>query len=127
MSKVIKLTEQDLVRLAKRVIQEQSETLESFLQMVKKDFLKKGFKLIKSNYSLLSMYKRPYTVDFYDEGGQKKLILSDTGTSPESTIIYLNNYSMFGPFVVEYFKGGKKIKTEKLDGYKIGQLLQNFG
>jgi len=59
MSKVIKLTEQDLVRLAKRVIQEQSETLESFLQMVKKDFLKKGFKLIKSNYSLLSMYKRP--------------------------------------------------------------------
>lgn len=132
MSKVIRLTESDLVRLVKRVIQEQPETLEAFLQNVKKDFLKKGFKPFKGSGSLLSMSKGTYSVDVYDEDGHKKLILSNTGTSPGSTIIYLDNYSVFGPFVVEYLKGGpnggmKKIKTEKLDGYKIGQLLQNFG
>ena len=145
MSKVIRLTEQDLVRLVKRVINEQTEKEKGFVNDIKKRFIAKGYTV--KNYgiggSLLNMSKgKEYSVSIHKEKYPEELVLDldKNFINPEtkkyesqSISIHVVNYdeSMNGGgpnyrYKVDYYNGGKFIKTENLTGFQFGELLDNY-
>jgi hypothetical protein len=147
MAKIVRLTEQDLVRLVNRVINEQTEKEKEFVNSIKKRFISKGYKV--RNYGningiqtigLLNMTKgKEYSVNIMKDGPNKlKLELSKHLINPKtkkyefsSIEIHVVNYDESihggGPtyrYKVDYYgDGGKFIKSESLNGYQFGELI----
>jgi hypothetical protein len=145
MAKIVRLTEQDLVRLVNRVINEQTEKEKGFVNNIKKRFISKGYTV--KNYgggSLLNMTKgKEYSVSIHKEEYPKKLVLdlSKHFINPETkkyefqsinidVVNYDESLNGGGPiyrYKVDYYgDGGKFIKTENLNGFQFGELLDNY-
>jgi hypothetical protein len=146
MGKIVRLTEQDLVRLVNRVINEQTEKEKEFVNSIKKRFISKGYKVQNygntSGIGLLNMTKgKEYDVSIIKDGPNKlKLELSKHLINPKtkkyefsSIEIHVDNYGESihggGPtyrYKVDYYgDGGKFIKSESLNGYEFGVLIDN--
>ena len=90
MGKIVRLTEQDLVRLVNRVINEQTEKEKEFVNSIKKRFISKGYKVQNygntSGIGLLNMTKgKEYDVSIIKDGPNKlKLDLSKHLINPKT-------------------------------------------
>ena len=148
MAKIVRLTEQDLVRLVNKVINEQTEKEKEFVDKIKKRFISKGYTV--KNYGkdfngirVLNMSKgKEYDMSIRKDGPNKLLLeLSKHLINPktkkyEFSAIKINvdNYDESlnggGPtyrYKADYYgDGGKFIKSESLGGYEFGQLLDNY-
>lgn len=148
MAKIVRLTEQDLVRLVNRVINEQTEKEKEFVDKIKKRFISKGYTV--KNYGkdfngirVLNMSKgKEYNMRIIKNGPNKLLLeLSKNLINPKtkkyefSAIkIHVDNYDESvhggGPdyrYKVDYYgDGGKFIKSENLGGFQFGELLDNY-
>jgi hypothetical protein len=145
MAKIVRLTENDLVRLVKKVINEQTSKEKEFINKIRNRFLAKGYK--ESNYKseivLLAMTKgKGYDISIRKDGPNKlvleltKAIINPNTKKYEfrSINIQVDNYDESlqggGPsykYKVDYYgDGGKLIKSESLGGFEFGELLDNY-
>ncbi len=140
MKKVIRLTEDDLTRLVRRVIKEQSEQ-GADLKTIKNLFVSKGYSFgPASGYKLWGhkettgpiqgkdgKYLWNYEVYIPSKPGNELWIDKRRengmgGTESENIIINLN-----GPqHMVKQVKNGKTINTQTLDLNGVSELIQNY-
>ena len=145
MAKIVRLTEQDLVRLVNKVIKEQNSgnksstytkgdykkefSKESFLNNTKNTFLQKGYKVIKN--SPLLMKKDNKEVRYETIG--KEMIQLTISNYPSFNVIQisLDNFNPMGPFKVEYIKRGnvgdaQTTNVKSLNGSEVWEIFQKF-
>jgi hypothetical protein len=145
MGKIIRLTENDLVRLVKKVINEQTSKEKEFINKIRSRFLAKGYKEsnYKMEYLLLAMEKgKGNNISIWNDGPNKLLLeLTKAIINPNtkkyefsSIKIHVDNYDESlqggGPsykYKVDYYgDNGQLIKSDSLDGFQFGQLLDNY-
>lgn len=140
MKKILRLTESDLTRLVKRVIQEQSEQGED-LKTIKNLFVSKGYSFNPAGGYKLHGHKETtgpikgkdgkyvwnYEVYIPSKPGNQLWIDKRRrnemgGTESENIIINLN-----GPeHMVKQVKNGKTINTQTLDLNRVLELIQDY-
>ena len=137
MAKIVRLTEQDLVRLVNKVIKEQSaesdylkeHTKENWLKKAKNLFKQRGYKLISSSPFVMKKDNREVRYENLLGNDVFSLNISNY-PSFDNTQINLKNYHPMGPFEVKYYKRGKvgetKVTKKEMNGYEVWQLLEEF-
>jgi hypothetical protein len=145
MAKIVRLTEQDLVRLVNRVIKEQNSgnksstytkgdyekehSKENWLKKAKNLFKQRGYKLISNSPFLMKKDNREVRYENLLGNDMFSLNISNYPAF-DNTQINLKNYSPQGPFKVKYYKRGKVGETQvnevEMNGWEVWQLLEKF-
>ncbi len=145
MAKIVRLTEQDLVRLVNRVIKEQNSgnksstytkadyekefSKENWLKNAKKIFLDKGYKV--THNSDLVMKKDNKEVRHNTIGNESYDLTISNYPAFKVVQISLENFNAMGPFKITYIKRGnvgsaQQTSTQNMNGSEVGQLLRKF-
>jgi len=138
MKKIVRLTEQDLVRLVNRVLKEQvnnDKGIDGFFNKIKNILIKKGYNKVMpvdNRFPWISMSKGKNRVDTLIENEQSFILLSKNNhPNYEKTKIYIDGLKdINGPYKVEYYKvkydeSPKLIKSENLNAGEVLQLIQS--
>jgi hypothetical protein len=144
MRKIVRLTEQDLVRLVNKVISEQSSKspsdkgdtgIHGFFNKIKNVLIKKGYNKVPATdptFSWISLAKGKNRVETMIEDGKSFIALNKNNhPNYEVTKIYTDGLKdINGPYKVEYYTvkyedNPKLIKTENLNAGEVLQLIQS--
>jgi len=145
MAKIVRLTEQDLVRLVNRVINEQNSgnksstytkgdyekehSKENWLKNAKNLFMQKGYKVIGNSPFVMKKGKNEIRHENFS-GNDVFSLKIDNYPAFVNTEINLDNYNPQGPFKVKYYKRGNVGETQvtetQMNGSEVWKLLQDF-
>jgi hypothetical protein len=139
MAKIVRLTEQDLVRLVNRVINEQKtytkadneNGIDGFFNKIRNILIKKGYNKVNpvdNRFPHIAMAKGKNRVDTLIENDHSFILLSKNGRpNSEKTKIYIDDLKdINGPYKVEYYTVTENVgfKLNKTENMNVGQVLQ---